>query len=84
VGEIQVKVTPRSSRNAVELRDGAVKVWLMASPTNGQANAALCELLAKRLSVPKSEVCVTRGEASRLKTVAVAALSREVILQRLS
>lgn len=65
-----VRVTPRASRGAIlGLHGDALKVSLNAPPVEGQANAALCELLAKALKVPKSNVRILHGERSRTKTV---------------
>lgn len=67
-----VRVSPRASRAAiVGLHGEALKVSLAAPPVEGQANAALCELLAKALKVPKSNVHIVQGERSRTKTVRV-------------
>lgn len=63
--------------------DGTVKVWVTASPTDGQANLAVCELLAKRLGLPKTAVSVARGETSRNKQVVAQGLSSEEALLRL-
>lgn len=71
-----MRVTPRSSRNRAEVaEDGTVKVWVTASPTDGQANLAVCELLAKKLGLPKTAVSIARGEASRDKQVIAQGLS---------
>lgn len=84
MGEIDVKVQPRSSRNRIEIVDGQVKVWLTAPPTDGQANAALCELIGKRLGVAKTKVSVVRGDTSRQKRVAVEGLTTAEVLQTLA
>jgi len=42
-----------------------------APPAGGEANAAVCKLVAKSLGVPKSSVAVVRGGASRHKLVEV-------------
>ncbi len=43
-----------------------------AVPDEGEANRALCELLAKTLRVPKSAVDVIAGATARLKQVRIA------------
>ena len=77
MGEIDVRVQPRSSRNEIASVDGVIKVWLTAPPTDGQANAALCEQIARRLGIAKSLVSVVRGETSRTKRIAVDGVSSE-------
>jgi uncharacterized protein (TIGR00251 family) len=75
---IEVRVAPRSSRSAiVGARDGALRVSLTAPPVEGEANAALIELLARTLSVPKRAVRILRGERGRQKIVAVDDLTVE-------
>jgi uncharacterized protein YggU (UPF0235/DUF167 family) len=66
------------------VEDGTVKVWTTASPTDGQANLAICEILAQKLGLPKSAVFVERGQTSRNKTVIAQGLSQEKALSRLS
>lgn len=67
-----VRVAPRASRDAiVGVHDGALKVALTAPPVEGEANAALIALLAKKLGVAKRDVVLLRGETSRAKRVEV-------------
>jgi len=73
-GEVvfSVRVKPRASRNAIEgERDGALVVRLTAPPVEGEANAALVEILAARLHIPKSAVRIVAGERARLKRIGV-------------
>jgi uncharacterized protein len=64
--------------------DGIVKVWVTASPTDGQANLAVCELLAKKLGLAKSRVSIVRGdESSRDKQVIAEGLTTDDALLRL-
>lgn len=75
--EIFVRLTPKSSRDAVEgiaeTSDGRMhlKARVRAVPENGKANEALEKLVAKWLGVPRKSVLVVSGGTSRLKTVAV-------------
>lgn len=83
--ELAVRVTPRASRNKIEASSGGpLRVWVTAAPTDGQANAAVCELVAKALGVAKSHVSVARGQASRDKVLTVEGLSLEDCLTRMS
>ena len=66
--EIAVRVTPRASRNAVERRDGTIRVHVTVPPEDGKANAAVVRLLARALGVPKSRLVLLRGATSRDKT----------------
>ena len=67
-----VRVVPRTSRDAVVgEHDGALKIALTAPPIEGEANAALLALLAKKLGVAKRDVVLLRGQASRAKRIEV-------------
>lgn len=68
----EVRVASRASRNAIiGVYEGALKVALTAPPVEGAANDALRKLIAKALSVPKSDVEIIRGERSRNKVLRV-------------
>jgi uncharacterized protein (TIGR00251 family) len=67
-----VRVQPRASRSEiVGLHGDALKVRLAAPPVDGAANAALVELLADGLGVPRSCVRIVTGATSRGKVVEV-------------
>jgi uncharacterized protein (TIGR00251 family) len=69
---IAVHVTPKSSRESIEVGPGGdVRVRVTAPPESGKANAAVCRLVAKALGVPKSAVRVVRGESARDKLLEV-------------
>ncbi len=70
--ELSVLVQPRASRTrVVGEHDGQLKIQLAAPPVDGEANAALLEFLAKALGVPKRQVALVSGDASRRKRVSV-------------
>jgi uncharacterized protein (TIGR00251 family) len=72
VAELRVRLTPRAARAAIAgARDGVLQVRVTAPPVDGQANAALCRLLAKALGVAPSRVSVVRGASVRDKLVRV-------------
>lgn len=87
---IPVKLTPKSSKDAVEGWDvdpdgrPVLKVRVRAQPVEGEANDALVRLLAKTLGVPRRNVNLARGSQSRLKMVEVTDLSDEEVRERLS
>jgi uncharacterized protein (TIGR00251 family) len=70
-----VRLTPKASAARIlglaEEADGArvLKVAVSAPPEDGKANAALIELLARALKVPRSAVSIAAGAASRRKLV---------------
>ncbi len=73
---LPVLVSAGASRN--ELRgehDGRMKVSLTAPPEKGKANRALCEFLAGRLGINRSQVKILSGHTSRRKEVLVERVS---------
>jgi uncharacterized protein (TIGR00251 family) len=74
--DLTVRLKPRAKRNAiVDERDGVLHVSVAAAPVDGQANAALCKLIAKRAGVARGQVSVIRGERSREKVLRVEGLT---------
>jgi hypothetical protein len=60
-----VLVQPRASRAKVgPVHDGRLKVAVTSPPVDGEANAAVIELVAKSLGVAKSAVEVIAGASS--------------------
>lgn len=74
---VTVRLTPKAARDAIEaietLADGraVLKVRVRALPMEGEANAALCRVLARALGVPSGRVEMTGGAASRIKRVKI-------------
>ena len=67
-----VLVQPRASRAKLgPVHDGRLKVAVTAPPVDGEANAAVIELIAKALGVARGAVEVIAGASSRRKTVRV-------------
>jgi len=67
---------PESSKEAVEqFADGSYKIFVHSPPIDGNANAAVAEVLAKHLKVAKSSVKIVSGEKSRNKVVEIDALA---------
>lgn len=70
-----VKVTPNARKSAVEgMQEGVLKVRIQAPPDKGKANEALIELLSEHFRVPKSQIRLLSGHASRLKKVEICGL----------
>ena len=75
---ILVRVVPRSSKNQILCEEeGVFRIKLTAAPIEGKANAALKQLLSKRLRVPKKNVEIVSGERGRLKSIRIQGLSAE-------
>ncbi len=88
---LDVRVTPRSARDAiegVELRpDGrsVLKARVRAAPADGEANEALRRLIAKALGVAPRQIDIATGAATRVKRLRITGDTRalDVMLERL-
>jgi uncharacterized protein len=74
---VSCRLTPRGGRHAIDgvatLSDGqcVLLARVRSAPQCGEANDALCALLADWLGAPASRVRLVAGAKSRLKQVAV-------------
>jgi uncharacterized protein YggU (UPF0235/DUF167 family) len=74
---IAIRLTPRGGRDGLDcvetLADGRqmLKARVRAAPSEGEANAALIALLAKELSVSRSQISLTAGASARLKRILI-------------
>ncbi len=83
---LRIVVTPNAPRSTVRGVDPwrhAFRVSLDAKPAEGAANAELIRFLADRLRVSEASIRIVAGHTSRRKTVAVAGLTQERVLERL-
>ncbi len=75
-----ILVQPRASRAKIgPVHDDRLKVAVTSPPVDGEANAAVIELLAKTLGVARSAVEVVAGASSRRKTVRITGVTRAAI-----
>ena len=77
---LPVLVSAGAARNRLlGEHDGRVKVSLTAPPEKGKANRALCDLIAGKLGVSRSQVKILSGRTSRHKEVLVEHVSPIVL-----
>ena len=75
---LDVRLTPRGGRDAIEGVERraygriVLKVRVRAAPFEGQANDALCRLLAHELGLAPRQIAITAGEGARLKRLRIA------------
>lgn len=75
-----ILVQPRASRAKLgPVHDGRLKIAVTSPPVDGEANAAVIELLAKSLGVARGAVEVIAGASSRRKTVRVVGVTKQVV-----
>jgi uncharacterized protein len=74
---VSCRLTPKGGRDAIdgvtEFADGSsvLAARVRCAAQDGEANRALCALLAERLGAPSSSARMVAGSKSRLKQVAV-------------
>ena len=72
-----VLVQPRASRAKIgPVHDGRLKLAVTAPPVDGEANAAVIELLARELGVARGAIEIAAGATGRRKTVRVHGIAR--------
>ena len=81
---LNIRVQPGASRNEIgELsEDGVLRIRVTTPPVDGEANAAVLKLLAKRLHVPSRALSIVRGGSSRNKVIEVEGVSDDELRQR--
>jgi uncharacterized protein len=88
---VDVRLTPRGGRDAIdgiEIRaDGraVLKARVRAAPSEGEANDALCRLLARALDVAPRNVTIATGATARIKRVMIQGQATAIVaaLQKL-
>lgn len=69
---IEVKVKPRSRESTLEpTADGRWLAHLRAAPVDGEANAELIALVARRFGCARTAVTIKSGATGRIKRVKV-------------
>jgi uncharacterized protein (TIGR00251 family) len=82
---LEIKVIPGASRDEIAgwLAD-ILKVRVTAPPERGRANAAVEELVAGVLDLPRESVRVSRGTTSPRKTLEIRGVSEAEIRERVA
>jgi uncharacterized protein len=88
---VDVRLTPRGGRDAIEgiesRADGraVLKARVRAAPSEGEANDALCRLLARALDVAPRNVTIATGATARIKRVMIQGQATAIVaaLQKL-
>ena len=82
---LRIKVVPASSRDCIAGWLGeALKIRVRAPAERGKANAAVVEIVAKALGLPKECARIVTGKASARKVIEISGLSESEIHRRLS
>jgi uncharacterized protein len=82
---VDILVQPRASRAKIgPMHDGRIKVAVTAPPVDGEANAAVIELFARRLGIARGSVEIVAGASSRRKTIKLAHVTAQQIAELLA
>ncbi|EXI75229.1 MAG TPA: DUF167 domain-containing protein [Candidatus Accumulibacter phosphatis] len=77
---LTVHVQPGAKRSEVAGEHGdALKIRLVAAAIDGRANAALVDLVAQRLDVPRTAVVIRSGQTSRRKLLLVSGAPTDAV-----
>ena len=75
-----IQVQPRASRAKIgPVHDGRLKIAVTAPPVDGEANAAVVEVLAKALGIARGAIEIVAGATGKRKTVRVRGVTRTAI-----
>ena len=79
-----VRVQPGASKNEiVGVQEDALRVRIRAPASQGKANKALIQFLAKQLAVKRSQVEIISGHTTRIKTIHLIGEGTEKKLQNI-
>lgn len=66
--KIKIYIQPNSKKSGYAgVYDGLPKLKITAPPVDGAANAEIIKIFSKILNIPKSDIIISSGQASRLK-----------------
>ncbi|MDT3693569.1 MAG: DUF167 domain-containing protein [Mucispirillum sp.] len=66
--KIKIYIQPNSKKSGYAgVYDGLPKLKITAPPVDGAANAEIIKIFSKLLNIPKSDIIISSGQASRLK-----------------
>jgi len=81
---LQLRVSPGAAQAAIVGRHGSAwRLRVAPPPEDGRANAAVIELLAATLDLPRRDVAIIAGHRARDKVVTLAGLELPEIERRL-
>ena len=81
---LYIKITPRSSRNAIfRWEDGVLHVRVTSPPAEGAANHALISLLSNSLRLRKTDIAIISGAGSRNKKILVEGVEENQLILRI-
>jgi uncharacterized protein (TIGR00251 family) len=84
VARLAVKVVPRAARSEIVGWMGdSLRVRVAAAPERGRANAALIDLLADVLGLPRQQIRVASGQTATRKLIDIDGVDASELRRRL-
>ena len=66
--KIKIYIQPNSKKSGYAgVYDGLPKLKITAPPVDGAANSEIIKIFSKLLNIPKSDIIISSGQASRIK-----------------
>ena len=85
VADLKIRVIPNAKKNEFGgYREGELVLRLTAPATEGKANRAAVDFLARFVGVPRSAVVLVRGESSRHKIFQIVGLGSSDLERKLA
>ncbi|WP_205204109.1 DUF167 domain-containing protein [Azonexus hydrophilus] len=82
---LSLHIQPGAKRSeCAGLHGEALKIRLAAPPVDGKANEALLRFLAQRLAIPRQQISLKSGQASRQKVVEIESVTAERLVALLT
>lgn len=73
---IRLRASPGVSKERIGFEGYTLKVWVTEKATDGEANKAVVQAIAKALGVAKTSVTLIKGHKARLKTLEVVGIDQ--------
>ena len=81
---LTIQVQPRAKRSEVlGFTEGILRLKIAAPPIEGKANKEVISYLSEVLDIPKGNIEIERGHASKIKVIAISGLEHEHIYERI-
>ena len=68
---LKIKVTPNAGKTELIKSETGYRALIAAAPVDGRANETLIALLSKEFGVPKKDIEIAKGVASRNKIIII-------------
>lgn len=82
--KLRVRVQPNASKTEITgFQQDALRIRINSPAQDGKANKALCRFLSKELGIPKSRICIEKGQTARNKLICIHGITGEQLEKHL-